>query len=62
VLRSFQTALSRSSQWVEPQPITKTTGAHHANPANTIAAVKPATMPTRPSDTNCTFSDMGGAV
>ena len=41
VLRSFQTPLSRSSQWVDAQASTSTMGAHQAKPASTTAEATP---------------------
>ena len=62
VLRSCQTALSRSSQCVASHAPASTSGAHHANPNRTAAAARPPIMPTRPPAMKSIEYDSGGPV
>ena len=60
VLRSDQTVLSRSSQWVASQAPPSTSGAHQAKAKSTIADASPDPRSTSPVAMNDRFTSMGG--
>ena len=62
VLRSRQTPLSRSSQWVEPQATSSSRGAHHVKPTSTSAEAMPPSSITSPWAMKSMFMNIGGPV